>query len=92
MSNKFFAGNKGHYIFCDICGQACYDWEVTRLKTDTGRPGLLVCKNDADSVDYGLVPYTVPNERTVRWARINHQDVTNGSEPEDIETSTELGV
>lgn len=92
MSNKFFSGKKDHYIFCDICGQATYDFEVTKLGTETGRPGLLVCPNDVDDIDYGLIPYTLPNEKSVRWSRINHQDVTNGTEPEDMETSTELGV
>ncbi len=92
MSNKFFAGNKGHYIFCDICGQACYDFDVIKLKPASGRPGLLVCPNDADNTDYGLIPYTVGPEKSVKWARINHQDVTNGSEPENTETSTDLGV
>lgn len=87
MSNKYFSGRKGHYIFCDICGQACYDTDVIRLSAATGRPGLLVCPNDADTVDYGLVPYTLPNERSVRWARINHQNVENGAEPYDIETT-----
>lgn len=91
MSNKYFNGRKGHYIFCDICGQACYDWEVTKLSSMSGRPGLLVCPNDVDKIDYGLVPYTLPNERSVRWARINHQDVTDGTPPIDIEVSTALG-
>ncbi len=92
MANKYFNGRLGHYIFCDICGQACYDFEVTKLPAMSGRPGLLVCPADVDKIDYGLVPFTLPNERTVRWSRINHQNVTNGSEPEDVESSTELGV
>lgn len=89
MSNKYFSGRKGHYIFCDICGQACYDWQVVRLDANTGRGGLLVCPNDADSIDHGLIPYTPTTERPVRWTRINHQSVINGSEPYDIET---LGI
>ena len=91
MSNKYFSGRLGHYIFCDICGQACYDWEVTKLSSATGKPGLLVCPNDVDKADYGLVPYTIGPERSVKWARVNHQDLTNGAEPADIETSTSLG-
>ncbi len=92
MSNKYFNGRKGHYIFCDICGQACYDWEVTRLTTQTGRPGLLVCSRDRDTIDYGIIPYNPTTEQPIRWSRINHQNVTNGATPLDIETSTELGA
>lgn len=92
MSNKYFNGRQGHYIFCDICGQATYDWDVTRLKSESGRPGLLVCKNDADTTDYGLIPYTLPQEQSVKWSRINHQNVTNGSDVLDYDTTTELGT
>lgn len=92
MSNKYFSGRNGHYIFCDICGQACYTWETTKLQSNTGKPGLLVCPNDIDMPDYGLVPYTLPNEQTVRWARNNHTDTTNGASPIDVESSTQLGV
>lgn len=92
MSIKYFSGNKGHYIFCDICGQACYDWEVTRLSSATGRPGLLVCPNDVDGTDYGLIPYSLPTDKSVRWARINHTDIENVNNPIDYDTTTELGV
>ena len=91
MSNKYFSGRKGHYIFCDICGHACYDWEVTRLSTLTGRPGLLVCPNDADKIDHGLVPYNPTTEQPIKMSRINHTNVTNGTPPIDAETSTALG-
>lgn len=91
MSNKYFNGRKGHYIFCDMCGQAVYDADVIKLSAATGRPGLLVCPNDADAIDHGLIPYTLPTERGVKWARINHQNVDNGSTPLDYETTTELG-
>lgn len=92
MTNKYFSANKGHYIFCDICGQPCYTVDAVKLKSYTGRPGLIVCPDDADDIDPGLIPYTLPNEKRVKWARINHQDVANGTEPEDVETSTGLGV
>ncbi len=92
MTSKYFAGNKGHYIFCDICGQACYDYNVVRLSSATGRPGLMVCPNDADKGDPGLTPCTVTPERPVRWTRINHQDVTNAAAPLDLDTTTELGI
>jgi hypothetical protein len=89
MSNKYFSSRKGGYIYCDMCGQACYIWEVTKLSADTGRGGLLVCKNDADKLDFGLVPYIVSSESKVPYARPNHTNVDNASEPYDIET---LGV
>lgn len=81
MSNKYFAGNKGQYIFCDICGQACYAFEATKLESYTGRGGAIVCPNDVDKIDFGLVPYKVPYERSVQFTRINHTNVTNGAEP-----------
>jgi len=92
MTNKYFSGRKGHYIFCDICGQACYEWEATKLKQESGRPGLLVCPNDRDLTDYGLIPYNPTTEKPVRESRINHQNVTNGTAVLDIENTTELGV
>lgn len=92
MSNKYFAGNKGRYIFCDICGQACYAFEAVRLDQYTGRPGLMVCPNDADAVDPGLIAYKVPAEKPVEWTRINHQNQTNGTAVINYETSTALGV
>ncbi len=92
MSNKKFGGNKGRYIFCDICGQACYAYEAKRLSIETGRPGLIVCPNDADMSDPGLMAYTVPPEKPVEWTRINHTNVDNSSAPINYETSTELGA
>lgn len=92
MTNRYFSGRKGRYIFCDICGQACYEWEITKLKPETGRGGLIVCRNDADAIDFGLIPYTPTTERPVTWTRINHTDLTNGATPLDYDTTTELGV
>ena len=92
MSNKYFAGNKGQYVFCDICGQACYAFEAKRLTTETGRPGLIVCPNDRDAIDPGLIAYTIPAEKAVPWTRINHTDVSNGTAPLDYESTTSLGV
>jgi hypothetical protein len=88
MSNKFFSGRKGRYIFCDICGQACYVFEAVRLKHESGRPGLIVCPNDADTIDYSLIPYVVNTEKPLEWTRMNHQNITNGAEPYDIEESS----
>lgn len=92
MSNKYFTGRKGHYIFCDICGQATYDYEVTRLSSQTGRGGLLVCPRDADVIDHGLIPYAVPVEQSVRLVRINHTNITNGEAPIDYDNTNELGI
>jgi hypothetical protein len=88
MSNKYFAANKGHYIFCDICGQACYDYEAVLLSTETGRGGCLVCPNDADKIDHGLMAFMLPQEKPVQVTRINHQNVDNGTSPLDIETTS----
>lgn len=79
-------------VYCDICGQECYASETTKLSVYTGRGGLIVCKNDADKIDPSLLPYKIPTEKNVPWTRINHTDTTNGSEPIDPETSTQLGV
>ena len=92
MSNKYFAGNKGRYIFCDICGQPCYAHEAIRLEANTGRPGLIVCPRDADGADPGLIPFAVPAEKGVPWTRINHTDVANGAAVLDLETTTGLGT
>jgi len=88
MSNKYFAGNKGRYSYCDICGQAFYEHEGTKLEKETGRGGLIVCPNDRDAIDYGLIPYKVSIERSVSWARVNHLNVTNSAPIYDVERST----
>lgn len=92
MSNKYFAGNKGRYIFCDICGQATYAHEAIKLKEYTGRGGCIVCPNDADNIDHGLIPYNPITERAVTWTRINHTNVDNATAVIDYETTTSLGV
>lgn len=91
MTNKYFAGNEGQWIYCDICGQPCYVWQATKLSDKTGRGGLIVCPEDVDSIDYSLIPYTLPHEKGVKWARNNHDNIINGSVPIDPETSTKLG-
>lgn len=79
-------------VYCDICGQKCYASETSRLSTYTGRGGLIVCKNDVDKIDYGLVPYKIPTEQNIPWSRVNHTNVDNAVEPLDLETSTQLGT
>jgi hypothetical protein len=86
MSNKYFSTRKGPYVYCDMCGQACYIWEINKLSTDTGRGELIVCKNDADKIDFGLKPYTVASEKKIPFSKPNHTNLTNGSEPYNIET------
>lgn len=92
MSNKYFAGNKGQYIFCDLCGQAVYAFEAKKLSTATGRPGLIVCPRDADSVDPSLLSYNIPTEKSPPFVRTNHTNVSNGATPLDYETTTALGA
>ena len=86
MSNKYFSGRNGHYIYCDICGQAVYARDAKKLDTKTGRGGLLVCPQDADKIDPGLIAYEIPVEKSVKWARVNHTNITNGTPPADVET------
>lgn len=93
MTDRFNPGRLGDWvIFCDICGQKCYASEASRLEANTGRGGLIVCPNDIDKIDYGLIPYKVPVERNVPWTRVNHTATSNSSDPINPETSTELGV
>lgn len=73
MVDRFDLGRLGDYVlFCDICGQKCYASESSKLSTYTGRGGLIVCPNDVDAIDYGLVPYLPPAEKNVPFTRINH--------------------
>lgn len=92
VSNKYFSGRKGPYVYCEICGQATYLWEATKLSAETGRGGLVVCRNDADKLDFGLMPYVASTESKVPFSRPNHTNVNNGSTPINPETSTRLGV
>ena len=80
------------YVFCDICGQRCYASEATKLSTSTGRGGLIVCPNDVDATDYGLIPYTPSTEKNIPWARPGDTDTTDGTAPINVETSTQLGT
>lgn len=93
MTDRFDPGRLGDWVvFCDICGQKCYASEASKLSTYTGRGGLIVCKNDTDKIDPGLIPYKSPAERNVPWTRINHTSTTNATTPIDFETSTQLGT
>lgn len=93
MRDRFQPARRGDWVlYCDICGQKCFASESVRLHQYTGRGGLIVCKNDRDAIDPGLIPYTIDAERPIPYTRTNHQNVTNGSAVVDPETSTDLGV
>lgn len=92
MTDRFRPGRISDWVvFCDICGQKCYASEAKKLSQETGRGGLIVCPNDADYIDFGLIPYKPPTERPIPFARYD-DETANGSEPEDPETSTDLGT
>ena len=76
------------YVYCDICGRRYLASETTKLSNYTGRGGLVVCQDDADQIDYGLVPYTIRAERPIPWTRLNHTSVINGSPIYDLEADT----
>lgn len=93
MTDRFSPARKGDWVlFCDICGQKCYASESTKLSTYTGRGGLIVCKNDLDKVDYGLVPYKPRTERPIPYTRINNTNTDDASAPLDLETATDIGT
>lgn len=73
------------YAFCDICGRRCLASETTRLSSYTGRGGLIVCKDDIDHIDPGLIPYSIPIEKPTKYARINHTNITNGTPVYDFD-------
>lgn len=86
MTRRFNPGRLGDWIvFCDICGQKYYASETTKLSTYTGRGELIVCKKDADKLDYGLVPYKPPAEQNIPWVRINHTNTANATPLVDLE-------
>lgn len=76
------------YAFCDICGQRYFASEMTKLSEYTGKGGLIVCPNDVDEIDYGLVPYTIPTEKNIPWSRPNHTSQIDGAPIPDLETNT----
>lgn len=93
MTDRFNKGRLGDwYVFCDICGQKCYASESGHLDAYTGRGGLIVCPNDVDKIDFGLIPYIVRAETSIPFARINHTDTTNGTAVENLESATDLGT
>lgn len=72
-NNKYSSSRlSDHIVFCHICGQPCWYSESIRLDQYTGRGGLLVCKRDADKIDYSLVPFKVPPERPAEEVAVNN--------------------
>lgn len=86
MNKKYREGD--WFVYCDICGQRCYASEATKLSTYTGRGDLLVCRKDADRVDYGLVPYSPRIEQNIPYTRINHTNTDDAAPLVDLETMT----
>jgi len=82
MTDRFNHIRLGDWVvFCDLCGQKCYASEASKLSTYTGRGGLIVCPNDVDKIDYGLIPYKTPTSKSVPWTRPGDTDVSNGTNP-----------
>lgn len=69
MTDKFTPARHGDSTFnCMICGQKAWTSEAITLDIYTGRGGLKVCRECNDPIDYGIVPYKVPAEKSVPWA------------------------
>lgn len=75
------------YVFCDICGKRCHASETTKLHTDTGRGGLIVCRRDADRADLGLVPKNVRKERPVPFSKRDPNNTSNDYPVYDLESN-----
>lgn len=60
---------RDYIFFCDICGLIEWAKNGTKLGIYTGFGGAIVCPRCVYAVDYALVPYTVPAEQPVPWAR-----------------------
>lgn len=76
------------YVYCDVCGQRFYASDTTKLSTYTGRGGLVVCHNDIDKIDSGLVPFKPRKESSLPWSRSGFTDTDNGAPIVDTETMT----
>lgn len=87
MTDRFDPGRLGDWIvFCDICGKKCYASETVKLSEYTGKGGLVVCRQDADKVDPGLIPYSVKAEKNIPFTRTNHTNTDNASPLVDLES------
>ncbi len=81
---------KGDYIiYCQICGDPCWASQATKLEKETGHGGLIVCPEDVDAIDYGLIPFKIAPEENPKIVTINHyasnpNDVPNSIPPIDL--------
>lgn len=67
---KFTKNRIGDFItYCDQCGCMCWASETVPLDTYSGKGNIRVCFDDYDGIDYGLVPYKIPAEKPVPFAR-----------------------
>ncbi len=81
--DKYSPARKWDFTFnCMICGNKCFASESHLLDTYTGRGGLRVCSECNDPIDYGIVPYKIPAEKSTSWSA----DAMNSANPDDIET------
>lgn len=80
-TNKFTNSKLSDYIIhCDICGKPTWYSDSIILDSNTGKGGLLVCPDDNDKIDYGLVPYEIPTESQVETTRIDSTIYTSTPE------------
>lgn len=47
----------------------CWASDTVQLDTYSGKGNIRVCLDDFDGIDYGLVPYKIPAEKPVPFAR-----------------------
>lgn len=84
MTNKNNFHNRyklGDYtIECDICGMKMWASQAVKLPKETGKGGMIVCPNDRDSIDWGLIPYKILPEESPRTVR----DRNYAANPEDV--------
>ena len=48
----------------------------------------MVCYDDLDKTDYGLIPPNIRTEKPVRFTRLNHLNTANSSPIFDLEADT----
>lgn len=96
-TNKFTSNRLSDWIIhCDICGKPTWYSDSVTLEPETGKGGLLVCPDDRDIIDYGLVPYEIPTESQVTTTRIDNTIYTSTPtttyEPFDINAYDPMSI
>lgn len=67
-------------VSCHICGNwSWYSQSIVQHKY-TGKGGTIACKNCADEIHYGLVPYKVLPEKAVPVVSNSQPEVTAAEE------------